>query len=101
MGPALEGGTSKFLVATDCPYFDRGHQLCLVQRDVTGRVIGVSGPHEELYFRSEVGELEPSQTDSDETDAERVVVETASTNVNTLSDAMLEPGQVGSQVEPP
>lgn len=51
--PSLdESGTSKLLVATDCPYFDDGYQVCEILRDDTGRVVGMLGPHEEIYSRA-------------------------------------------------
>jgi len=55
--PSLDANvSSKLLVATDCPYFDDGYQVCDIQRSSAGRIVGVLGPNEELYSRTGVAE---------------------------------------------
>jgi hypothetical protein len=95
-------GNSKLLVATDCPYFEDGHQVCEIQRDATGRVIGLLGPGGELYSRTATRneateppnfEKESTHVHSNEVD-DAAMVEVASVCVDTFSDVSSEACQI-------
>jgi len=86
-------GIAKLLVGAECPYFDDGHQVCELDLDDSGHVVGVLGPQQELYSRSsfESGLVEVASTDvlSDGGDAS-CMVEVATLSADTFSDASSE-----------
>jgi hypothetical protein len=76
----------KLSVGAECPYFEDGHQVCELVCDDAGRVVGVHGPHQELYSRIIV-ENECSESTCTEVDASCMV---EAVSVETFSDVSSE-----------
>jgi hypothetical protein len=76
----------KLLVATDCPYFEDVHHVCELKHDDTGNLVGVFGPHQELYSRCNTHSAEALIEDA----SSICMVDVTSVSVETFSDAFSE-----------
>jgi len=87
-------GIAKLLVASDCIYFADGHRVCEIQRDDEGRLMGVLGPHGELYTREPAGsptsEKNSMEEHASEDDSASNTFEVVSRSFDTFSDASSE-----------
>ena len=55
----------KFIVGTDCPYYNDGHTVATINIDNKGKVVSIAGPWNEIYRKvssngDQVQEPEPA-----------------------------------------